>query len=92
MVVTTRLDYCQYSLRGAIPEDDMEAATGTKSRSPSVQEAKHTTPTLQELNWLPDCFCAQLKMLLWTYTALYSQRPGYFKDHLLHRKISIFHL
>lgn len=38
---------------------------------------------LWDLHWLPIIFCAQLKVLVLTYGALYGLGPGYLKECLL---------
>lgn len=47
----------------------------------------HITSVLQELHWLPVDFHAQFKVMILTYTALYSLGPEYLNHFLEYKPV-----
>lgn len=72
-LVTTRLDYCIVGL----PLEIQMVQNAAVHMLSGASTAHRVTPTLWELHWFPINFHAQIKMLFFTYKALYGLKTRY---------------
>lgn len=67
--VTLRLNYCNMLCEGLSLSTIWKLQAVQNGLLTSLHQYVHTTPVLQQFQWLPICFQSQLKMLIFTYKA-----------------------